>query len=135
MKEKKDKLDSLLGEYYKGKSKHYNIQKSISVRESEVCFDACELAESIISEPLHGKCPSIPEMVSMLDGSTHKEQESEIQEHVKHCRTCKRTLKYGKELVRKHKEGKLNKTPKELSAKIASQLGAFYRKATSRKKK
>jgi len=143
MKKKKDKIDELLREFFKGPGKP-DI-------EEEAVIDFCQVSEmrpmragplpvhevereySPEDRPARKKkpCPTLEILADFIEGVLDKKMELFVQDHLTLCPACAASCKTARDAIERHSQGKSDRTPEDISKETSSQLDELYLESLS----
>jgi len=145
MKRKKDRIEELLREFFKGEGKpiaedevrdersSFMAEPSLFARiprlkVSENFAPSMEEAAAIGKKE---KCPSLELLADFIEGLINKEKTEWLKKHIFSCRDCSEKYKTALDAIERHSQGKSDKTPEDISEETSSQLDELYRESQS----
>lgn len=133
MKDRKDKLDELLRDYYKhkrGTPEEADLLMATefapALREAPVPFDR-KAVQPRKKEP----CPSPELLAAYIDGTLDPKEKVEMHRHIERCPDCSDKVQSGLKSIQEYREGNLEKTDEKLSSDTSSKLDDYYRKGST----
>ena len=133
MKDRKDKLDNLLRDYYKHKRQRPVEADFLMVSEfgPAVREPAIRFAKKAVRPRKKPSCPSPSVLAAYIDGTLDEQEKAEIGKHIERCPDCWDKVQSGLKSIQEYREGNLEKTDEKLSSDTSSKLDDYYRKGST----
>ncbi len=133
MRRRKDRLDSLLKDYYQRERGTVAEDSMDMVYERRPLLREMRMPSMIYEAVARKKevsHPTLSLLGAYIDGTLDEKEKAEIHRHIEECPDCRDKVRSGLESIRDYKEGKLTKTDEKLSSETASRLDDYHRKSS-----
>ncbi|MFQ6105266.1 MAG: hypothetical protein ACE5OP_13405 [Candidatus Glassbacteria bacterium] len=145
MKKKKDRIEELLREYYTSRRKpgedeeyrRFLIPMAKQVR-SPISCDAkipgegqSPVPEASSTGSEKKNCPSLEDLAAFIEGVIDKKMSIFIEDHLAFCPDCSEKYRTASDTIDRHRRGKSERTPEDLSEETSSRLEELYHESQS----
>ena len=133
MKKRDARIDRLFKNYYKSKQPG-----------GEEFFDRCEMpsrdpvCNSMREEVCYSlyqkkePCPDLATLSAYVEGALSNEEQAIVVSHIEHCKECREKTEPASTALNEMREGRLEKTPEDLSSDTSSRISDSTRKTPSK---